>query len=78
MCNTSMMDQNNSAEGHLAVGKMLVDGGADISSVNTRAYQSSLPGAHSWYMLIIKRLHATNNGRYWLPLCDTTDIDNMD
>ena len=29
------MDQHNSAtEGHLAVGKLLVDGGADISSVN--------------------------------------------
>ena len=48
-----MMDQYNSAtEGHLSVGKMLVDGGADISSDNTRAYQSSLPGAESWYMLM--------------------------
>ena len=32
-----MMDQHNSAtEGHISVGKMLVDGGADISSVNIK------------------------------------------
>ena len=37
MCNTGMMDQHSSAtEGHLAVGKLLVDAGADISSVNIK------------------------------------------